>query len=388
MIIKSILDTDLYKFTTSYAYMKLYPDAEGTFTFTDRDDTVYTEEFLEMLTGEIFNLSHLVLTEEEFNYVNTIRFMHQAYWEWLRQFKFDPSKVELSLDEEKHLHINITDKLYKVTLYETPILAIISQLRNKMLGNIIGDMSGVLNRLDKKIRLSNMNHLLFSEFGARRRFDTRIHSTIVKKLKDEALYCVGTSDVYMAMLYGMKPCGTFPHEWIMFHGACFGYQEANSLGLRDWSRVYDGDLGIALMDTYTTDVFLRNLSLKHAKLFDGVRQDSGDEIAIGNKVIDRYKKLGIDPTTKTIVFSNALDFDKYNDIARYFNGRIKVSAGIGTNLTNDTGFEPSNIVMKLAKCRINANQSWRNCIKISDDLGKHMGDEEEIKVCKFLCKIN
>ena len=137
------------------------------------------------------------------------------------------------------------------------------------------------------------------------------------------------------------------------------------------------------MDTYTSKIGLHNMSRKYAKLFDGVRQDSGDEYKIGNMVIERYKELGIDPTTKTIVFSNALDFPKYLDIANYFKGRIRVSAGIGTNLTNDVGFKPSNIVMKLSKCRINSNQEWRKCIKISDDLGKHMGIDKEFEIAKY-----
>jgi nicotinate phosphoribosyltransferase len=125
------------------------------------------------------------------------------------------------------------------------------------------------------------------------------------------------------------------------------------------------------------------MSLKFAKLFDGVRQDSGDEYQIGNMVISRYKELNIDPTTKTIVFSNALNFNKYLDIANYFKGRIKISAGIGTNLTNDTEFAPANIVMKLSKCRINSKHDWRKCIKISDDLGKHLGDDKEFEIAKY-----
>jgi nicotinate phosphoribosyltransferase len=173
----------------------------------------------------------------------------------------------------------------------------------------------------------------------------------------------------------------------MFHGAEFGYKRANYLALENWVNVYDGDLGIALSDTYTTDVFLKNFSRKHAKLFDGVRHDSGDPYKFVNKVIDRYKELGINPTTKTIIFSNALDFDTYKDIALYCNNRINCAAGIGTNLTNDCGFKPSNIVMKLTKCRMNSNQPWYNCIKLSDDVGKHMGYDKEIEICKYECGI-
>lgn len=383
-MIYSILDNDLYKFSTGYAYMKLYPEAEGTFTFTDRDNTEYTEEFLEQLKMEFAKLSKLALTSDEFHWcVKNIPYIPEVYWEWLRGFRFDSNIIEAHLDENNYLHIEVYDKLYRVTLYEVPILAIVSELRNKMLGNVV-DIKKALEKLDTKINIANVNHLKFSEFGTRRRFSGDLHDKICKELNEKCpLFCVGTSNVYFAMKYNMTPVGTFPHEWIMFHGAIWGYQEANYLGMRDWVRTYDGNLGIFLMDTYTSKVGLRNMSMKFAKLFDGVRCDSGDEYKIGNMVIDRYKELGIDPTTKTIVFSNALDFDKYTDIARYFNGRIRVSAGIGTNLTNDTGFKPSNIVMKLSDCRINKNNPTKLCIKISDDNGKHLGDHKEFDVASY-----
>lgn len=381
-MIISILDNDLYKFSTSYAYMKLYPEAEGTFEFTDRNNTEFDIGFLELLKMEFAKLGSLKLSEDEKHWcVNHIRYIPEVYWEWLERFHFDSAKIECSLDEEKHLHIKVTDKLYKVTLYEVPILAIVSELIGKQQGLV--NISDAINKLDTKINLANEHELKFSEFGTRRRYSFNLHDLIVGTLKEKCpINCVGTSNVYFAMKYNMKPCGTFPHEWIMFHGACWGYQEANYLGMRDWVRTYDGNLGIFLMDTYTSKVGLRNMSLKFAKLFDGVRQDSGDEYQMGNLVIERYKELGIDPTSKTIVFSNALDFNKYLDIHNYFKGRIKVSAGIGTNLTNDTEFKPANIVMKLSKCRINSNQEWRKCIKISDDLGKHLGDDKEFEIAK------
>lgn len=387
MEINSILDTDLYKFTTSYAYMKLFPDAEGTFVFNDRDNTEYNEEFFQMLKLKIWELGNLSLTPREFKWINAnIRFIPQCYWEWLKSFTFDPNKVQMYLDPDSHLHINVTDKLYKVTLYETPILAIVSYCRSQMLGYYAND-TNVLLKLQQKVLLSNQEHLTFAEFGMRRRFSYHIQDIICAQLRKTATYCIGTSDVHFAMKYDMLPIGTFPHEWIMFHGAVFGYKQANYLGLEDWTKVYDGDLGIALSDTYTSDVFLRNLSRKHAKLFDGVRHDSGDPFLFTNKVIKRYKEFGIDPTTKTIVFSNALDMPTYKEIADFCRTRIRCSAGIGTNLTNDTGNKPANIVMKLAKCRMNANQEWEDCIKISDDLGKHMGNPKEIEICKYECKI-
>ena len=390
----SILDTDLYKLSTSYAYMKLYPEAEGTFSFCDRNNTVFNDEegindttisnnIVDQLKIEFVKLSKISLTLGEKEWcVKHIPYIPEVYWEWLGRFRFDFDKIIYWLDDEKHLHIEVTDYLYKVTLYEVPILAIVSELYSRKQGVV--NISEAIDKLDTKINIANEYNLKFSEFGTRRRYSASLHELIVQRLKEKCrINCVGTSNVYFAMKYNMTPIGTFPHEWIMFHGAIWGYQEANYLGMRDWVRTYDGDLGIFLMDTYTSKIGLKNMSLKFAKLFDGVRQDSGDEYQIGNMVIARYRELGIDPTTKTIVFSNALDFNKYKDINLYFKGRIRVSAGIGTNLTNDTEFKQANIVMKLSKCRINKNQEWRKCIKISDDLGKHLGDDKEFEIAKY-----
>ena len=302
------------------------------------------------------------------------------YWEWLSGIRLSAGKVQIWLDEDKHLHIKATDYLYRVTLYEVPILAIVSELRNRMLNHTI-NMTDVLIRLEPKIVLSNQNQMFFSEFGTRRRYSYNVQEAIVKSLKDGATYCTGTSNCYLAMKYDMPMMGTHPHEWFMFHGAMYGYKQANYMALEDWVSVYDGDLGIALSDTYTSAVFFKNLSRKQAKLFDGVRQDSGDEFKFVTSAIARYKELGIDPTTKTIIFSNALTFEKALEVREYCRGRIRCAFGIGTNLTNDTGHKPSNIVMKLTSCQMNKNQPVFNCVKLSDDLGKHTGLEQEVEHC-------
>ena len=383
IMIHSILDTDLYKFTTSYAYIKLFPYAIGTFSFKDRDETVYNDRFMEQLHDAINQLAEVTLKEEELEYmISHCRFLPQVYWEWLYSFRFRPDKVKIVLDEDRHLNIEITDYLYKSTLYEVPLLSIVSEMRNLSLGHE-ADMTGTMERLAHKVELSNEHQLLFSEFGTRRRFSFEVQDKVLAYLKQHAKYCTGTSNCYFAMKHGMKPMGTHPHEWFMFHGAQFGYKHANYLALENWVNVYDGDLGTALSDTFTSDAFLNNLSRKQAKLFDGVRCDSGNEFAFTDKLIARYQELGIDPTTKTIIFSNALDFEKALDIQAYCQGRIRCSFGIGTNLTNDTGFKPSNIVMKLTRCKMNANQEWRECVKLSDDLGKHIGSEEEVKACLY-----
>lgn len=381
MVIKTILDTDLYKFTTSYAYIKLFPYAIGTFTFKDRDETEYTEGFLEALKNEIHNLEMVKLTSEEQEYMTThCRFLPSVYWEWLSSFRFDPNKIEVWLDERHHLQMTVTDYLYKVTLYEVPLLAIVSEIKNQFL-NRIPDKQAILAKLADKVNLSNTNQMPFSEFGTRRRFSFDVQKLVVEYLKGHAQYCTGTSNCHLAMKYDMRPMGTHPHEWFMFHGAQFGYKHANYMALENWVNVYDGDLGTALSDTYTSDSFLSNFSRKQAKLFDGVRCDSGDEYEFIERLIARYKELGIDPTTKTIIFSNALDFEKALKIYQYCQGKIRCSFGIGTNLTNDTGYQPSNIVMKLSRCKMSQSQEWRECVKLSDDMGKHMGSMTEVEAC-------
>lgn len=388
MCVKSLLDTDLYKFTTSYAYMKMFPDAEGTFEFNDRKGIKYDDRFIEMLRTELQNLGSLRLQRFELDYVTSdIRFIPRFYWEWLSGFSFNPNKINACLDKQNHLQISVTDKLYKVTLYEVPILAIVSQITNEWRGNKV-DWDKFKEDLDDKIFISNSNRLPFSEFGTRRRFNFYVQDTVCERLVKTSQYCNGTSNVFFAMRHGLKPIGTHPHEWFMFHGAQFGYKQANYLALENWVNVYDGDLGIALSDTYTSDVFLKNFSRKHAKLFDGVRHDSGDPYKFTDKVISRYKELGIDPITKTIIFSDGLDFFKFRSIFGYCKNKIKAAAGIGTNLTNDCGHEACNIVMKLTKCRMNERQPWCDCIKLSDVSGKHMGNPKEIEICKYQCNIN
>ncbi|HJC92856.1 MAG TPA: nicotinate phosphoribosyltransferase [Candidatus Phocaeicola excrementigallinarum] len=388
MVIKTILDTDLYKFTTSYAYIKLFPYALGTFSFKDRDETRYTAGFLEALKNELQSLSLVSLTEAELEYMyGHCRFLPKVYWEWLSSFRFDPKKIEVFLDDEQHLHIEVTDFLYKVTLYEVPLLAIVSEIKNQFMNRIPVDEDW-MGRLVAKVNISNDNELPFSEFGTRRRFSFDVQDKVVAYLKQHARYCTGTSNCYLAMKYGMLPMGTHPHEWFMFHGAQFGYKHANYMALENWVNVYDGDLGTALSDTYTSDAFLSNFSRKQAKLFDGVRCDSGNEYEFIDRLIERYKELGIDPTVKTIIFSNALDFEKALRIFNYCKGKIRCSFGIGTNLTNDTGYQPSNIVMKLSRCKMNVNQEWRECVKLSDDMGKHMGSITEVGACLHELRIS
>ena len=387
-MVKSILDTDLYKFTTSYAYMKNYPDAEGEFSFVDRNKTEFSYDQVEDLKAHLYRLSELSLSTAELDWCKKhIPFIPTYYWEWLKGFRFDVQKINVSLDDLNHLQITVYDKLYKVTLYEVPILAIVSEwmsMKHKDMANI----ANLDNTILEKITIAALGSFKFSEFGTRRRFSYDVQDRVIAILANKGWnVCNGTSNVHFAMKYGMKVMGTHPHEWFMFHGAQFGYKHANYLGMEAWVNTYQGDLGIALTDTYTSNVFFRNFSKVHAKLFDGIRQDSGDEYEFTDKAIVRYKELGINPLTKTIIFSNALDFIKAGKIANYCRGKINCAFGIGTNLTNDLGVPHANIVMKLTKCKMNEKQPSYDCIKLSDDEGKHLGNEQEVEICKHECGI-
>ena len=382
----SMLDNDLYKFSMSYAYMKLFPEAEGTFEFCDRNKTVYTSEFVQALSLELHKLAERMLLSTERSWcVKHIQYIPEWYWEWLESFYFNPSLIKASLTKEGILNITVTDKLYKVTLYEVPILYTVAELCYKFSGIELSheQFKEIINKTENKCKIADEAGMFFSEFGTRRRFSYEVQDIVVKICKS-CSRCVGTSNVHFAMKYDMKPIGTVAHEWVMFHGAMYGYNEANYMAYKNWVKVYDGNLGIALTDTYTSDVFFKNFSLQHAKLFDGIRQDSGDEKEFVEKALVKYNELGINPLTKTIVFSNALDFPKAATIAEYCKGKIKASFGIGTNLTNDIdGIKPQNIVMKLMQCRMNNKQSWMHCVKISDDKGKVMGNPDEIKTAFY-----
>jgi hypothetical protein len=205
---------------------------------------------------------------------------------------------------------------------------------------------------------------------------------ILKQHAGESLY--GTSNVYMAYKHNLSVSGTHPHEWVQFHGSIYGYKMANYMSMEDWINVFDGDLGTVLTDTYTTDVFLRNFSKKHAALFTSLRHDSGDPFVFIDKVIRRYEELRINPKMKYLVFSDSLNVDKAIEIKNYCNNRIGSTFGIGTNLTNDVSskIKSMNIVMKLFRCKMTAKEEWQECVKLSDVEGKHTGSEREIMLVK------
>ena len=384
-IIQSVLDTDLYKFTTSYAYSKLYPRAYGQFRFIDRGKTTYPQGFAEELKKEIQEMSKLALTKDEASFLyRELPYLPPTYIDFVRGFRFDPEEVKVEQDAEGHLSIIAEGLLYRVTLWETPILALVSELYYKMLG-AQPDMEYTERTIISKARRLAEHGITFSMFGMRRRFSAAIEDRVTELLKEHAAgYLFGTSNVYYAYKHGLRVSGTHPHEWIQFHGAMFGYKMANYMAMEDWINVYDGDLGTVLTDTYTTDVFMRNFSKKHAMLFTSLRHDSGDPLQFTEKVIARYRELRVDPTIKYIIFSDGLDPERAIEIANYCKGRIGASFGIGTNFSNDVGngVRPMNIVMKLWKCKMTEKERWNPCVKLSDVDGKHTGEPEEIELAQ------
>ncbi len=384
-IIPSILDTDLYKFTTSYAYSKLYPRAYGQFRFIDRNDTCYPKGFAEQLKEETKAMAQLSLSRDEELFLHQeLPYLPPTYIDFLKGFRFNPEELIIEQDEAGHLSIIAEGLLYRVTLWETPILALVSELYYRITG-AKPDMEYAERAITEKAKALAQEGISFSMFGMRRRFSFEVELRMTELLRQHAGPCLyGTSNVHIAHLLGLKVSGTHPHEWIQFHGAMYGYKMANYMSMEDWINVYDGDLGTVLTDTYTTDVFMRNFSKKHAMLYTSVRHDSGDPFVFTDKVIQRYQELRVDPKIKYIIFSDGLNVERAIEIANYCKGRIGASFGIGTNFSCDVGndIKARNIVMKLWQCKMTERDRWHPCVKLSDVGGKHTGEASEIRLAQ------
>lgn len=381
-IIKSILDTDLYKLTMSQAYFLNYKTAVGSYKFYDRKHEHFGETYLNIIRSEINNLTSLKLEEDEADYLLSLGFFKTEYVEELARFRFDPTKVEATLNDKGELQLIITDTIYKATLYEVPLLAIISEVRNRYLGFIPSEKA-YMEKYAAKQYMASEDGVIFSEFGTRRRVSSDIHEAVVKHIASTINTCTGTSNVYFAMKYKLKPNGTMAHEMFMFHAALVGYKMANCATLDMWYGLYGDHLATALVDTFTTKAFLDTLTKEQCEEYAGYRIDSGDEYLIGDTIIEKFMELGVDPKKKTLVFSNALDFEKARKIRDYFNGKVgKVVFGIGTNITCDVDvddFTAPSIVIKLDACAPDGDTPLISVVKISDDIDKHCGDEEAFK---------
>jgi nicotinate phosphoribosyltransferase len=380
MILKHFTDNDLYKFTTMNAIQKLYPKALVRYEFINRGTTSFPEGFAARLATEVRSLAGVCLTREEEEFIiSKCYYFDPVFIDLLKGYRYDPGEVTIEQSGED-LSIVIEGLWYRTVLWEVPLLALVSELFYITRGDMPSEV--VERARDKAVRLKELK-ASYSDFGTRRRFSHDVHDLVLKTLKEHSGYWFrGTSNVYLAMKHNLLPLGTHPHEWFMFHGAEFGYRTANQRALDAWVEVYKGDLGTALTDTYTTDNFFASFSTLHAKLFDGLRHDSGDPLIFTDRAIDFYRKNRADPSTKTIVFSDALDIEKIERIKQYAGGRINDVYGIGTYLSNDTGLKPLNMVIKMTGSKMRPGDPWHTAIKLSDDPAKHVGDRDEIEICK------
>ena len=379
-IIKSMLDTDLYKFTMQMAVLELYSEAIAEYRFINRGKQRFTKEFLKELKYQIECMGNLAATEREIEWFKKASpYLKPWYFEYLRSFRFNPNQVSVSLNEDNNLVLDIKGKWCEAILWEVPLMAIISELYFKMIDKN-WTMEGQIRKICDKARELSVNNCLFTDFGTRRRRNFETQDIVAREMKNFTGF-FGTSNVYLSMKNETIPKGTQAHEWFQAMQALEGIRKSNYHGMKNWVKVYNGDLGAVLPDTIGTDQFLKDFDLFFAKLFDGPRWDSGDEYGFTDKFIKHYKKLGIDPMTKTIIYSNALNCKRAIAIKKYCDGKIKASPfGIGTFFTNDFDNSPAlNMVIKL--CKINGI----HVVKTSDDEGKEMGDKDALRVTKWEC---
>jgi nicotinate phosphoribosyltransferase len=383
----SLLDNDFYKITMQQGVVKLFPDAKARYQFINRGKHVFPAGFAEALRKSVDAMAGLKLTLEEKTYLlKTCPYLDHAYLDFLQGYCYNPDEVQIS-QQGGELTVFIEGFWYRTILWEVPLMALICQLYYQ-LNNLerIPDAE-VIGKAVQKIEKFKELHITVADFGTRRRHSYQVQSLVVEALKQHGSGTfIGTSNVQLAMLNQTKPIGTHAHEWFMFHAAKYGFKMANTLGLQHWVDVYRGDLGIALSDTYTTEIFFKQFDKMFSKLFDGIRHDSSDPIEFATKTINHYQSLGIDPLSKTIIFSDALNYDKVKRIVDFCSGKIGMSFGIGTNLTNDVGLTPLNIVIKMTEAQP-ANGEWTKVVKLSDEHGKYTGDEETIKLAKTILDI-
>ena len=371
-IVTSLLDTDLYKFNMDQVIFHTHTDLVGEYHFKCRTPgVVFTKPMYQEICEQVDHLCTLSFQEDELNYLRSIRFIKPDYVEFLRLWRPLRDYVNIELLPDGNIDIRVRGPLFSAMQFEIYLLEIVNEVYFRMQYNY-GDLyEGALARLGEKIEKfkDGTYTFKFAEFGCRRRLSRDWQNTALRLLLDGGVEnLVGTSDVYFAKKYGLTPIGTYAHEFVqMYQGIPkIPLAYTNYYAMKDWYNEYRGDNGTALTDTITTDAFLLDFDRSMVNNFTGVRHDSGDPIAWGEKIIAHYEKFGVDPKTKTLLFSDSLDFDKAQMLYDTFKDRAKVSFGIGTFVTNDTGVRPLNIVIKLQY--VNGNP----VAKLSDAVGKTM----------------
>ncbi|NKF22139.1 nicotinate phosphoribosyltransferase [Solimonas marina] len=375
MIIRSLLDTDLYKFTMMQVVLHQFPAAEVEYRFRCRTSGIDLAPCLDAIRAEIDALCELRFSEAELDWLRSLRFMEPDFVDFLGLFRLNAKYVQLGTapDQNGGIELIVRGPWLHTILFEIPLLAIISECWFRHL-QPQPDLSTARARLRDKMAMLKQfgdDACRIADYGTRRRYSADWHDELIVMLADTlGPRLAGTSNVRHAMIHGLTPLGSMGHEYLQ---ACQALgprlRDAQSFAFDRWAHEYRGDLGIALSDTYGLDAFLRDFDLYFCKLFDGARHDSGDPFVWGERVLEHYQQMRVDPTSKSLVFSDSLTIPRILELNRRFRGRTRLAFGIGTNLTNDAGPTPLNIVIKMVRC------NGQPVIKLSDDPGKVMADD-------------
>ncbi len=374
MIIDSLIQTDLYKATIQQVVWNHFPNVSVEYAFQCRTKGVDLSPYADEIRAEMAAFCDLRLTDDEAAYLKTIRFLKHSYIDTLSDLRLCADHVKITVHPdappEQRLEVRIAGNWFQTILFEVPLLAIINEVyfRHTQPDDASNRAEG-MRRLEAKVaRLQSADvPVPLIDFGTRRRYRADWHRTVVATLKDRlGPQLLGTSNIALARELDLKPYGTMAHEFLQACQALVALPYFQRFAFDTWMQEYRGDLGIALSDVVGMDAFLRDFDKLFCKAYDGCRHDSGDPYEWGEKLIRHYKDMGIDPTTKSAVFSDSLDVEKAIALAKCFHGRLRSSFGIGTFLTNDMGFEPLSIVIKMVRC------SGRPVAKLSDSPGKAM----------------
>lgn len=374
-IVISLLDTDLYKFNMDQVIFHKHTDLCGEYYFKCRNENVvFTREMFDEINSQIDHLCTLRFKHDELDYLRSISFIKNDYVEFLRLWHPIREYVETDLSDNGELSIVVKGPLFSAMQFEIYLLEIVNEVYFKMHYDYEMLKKSAIEKLDQKISDFNSGKFTFkfAEFGCRRRLSREWEDEVLKRLLFETKNCVGTSNVYLAKKYHVTPIGTYAHEFVQMYQGIDSIPLAytNHYAMKDWYDEYEGDNGTALTDTITTDLFLLDFKRSLVNNYTGVRHDSGDPYAWGEKIISHYKKYGVDPKTKLLLFSDGLNFERAQKLYEYFCDKTKVSFGIGTFVSNDTCVDPLNIVIKLQYV------NGRPVAKLSDSPTKSMCRDE------------
>lgn len=373
MIIESLLDTDLYKFTMMQCVLHQFPGASVEYRFRCRNEGIDLSPYMDEVKAEVDHLCSLRFKEDELEYLRSLRFIKDDFVEFLSLFQLKRKYIDIS-EKDGQMAITIKGPWLHTILFEIPVLAIVNETYFRHVAPNIDKAEG-RRRLDAKIKMieaePDREMISISDFGTRRRFSREWQKEVIETLKARLpREFAGTSNVLYAKELDLIPMGTMAHEYLQ---ACQALgprlRDSQTYAFEMWAKEYRGDLGIALTDVYGIEPFLKDFDMYFCKLFDGVRQDSGDPEKWGERMIEHYKANRCDPRTKTFIFSDSLTFERLIRLFRRFKGRVKLGFGVGTNLTNDLGPEPLNIVIKMVRA------NGQPVAKISDTPGKSLCDD-------------